>query len=256
MQSKKTVFTENRPVVVMMIKAYTPERVHELIRLGLEQETEAFGIQMEYLKPEYRDEKTLRGIFSAMEDKPCYVTNYRNGFNEGKTDDEVAEELVYMMKCGGTLADIMGDCYAISPDQLTDDSAAIKKQKALSSRLHDMGCQVLFSSHIPRFMHEAEVLHFMNEHKARGADISKIVTSAATEAEAAENIEICLRLEEKKTLPTLFLSSGEYCKRHRYFGPILTNGLFLCIAEHDELAHVHQPLLSDVRRLISLVKDN
>ncbi len=245
---------KDEPTIVTMIQAHTAERVFELIEKALAGGTEAFGLQIEQLEHQYRDEKTLREIFAAMKGMPCYVTNYRFGLNDGKTDEELAEELVHIVKCGGVLADVMGDYFCPEAEQLTMDNEAIEKQKILIEKIHSVGGEVLMSSHTLHYMCDERVLHFMNEHKKRGADISKIVTASDTPYELDRNMEITSMLHKEKTLPTLFLTIGDYCRKHRMAGPLICGGMFLCVVEHDELATENQPLLSDVKNILNLMK--
>ena len=46
-----------------------------------------------------------------MKEKPLYVTNYRIAKNEGKTDEQLAEELLEAAECGADLCDMMGDYF-------------------------------------------------------------------------------------------------------------------------------------------------
>ncbi len=253
-------FKKYEPTIVTMIQAHTPERVFELIEKGLNGGTDAFGLQIEQLEHKYRDENTLKKIFSAMKGKPCYITNYRFGLNVEKTDEELADELVHVIKCGGALADVMGDYFCpederLEPgetEQLTTNADSIEKQRKLIERIHSAGGKVLMSSHTLHYMPEERVIEFMKEHQNRGADISKIVTAADSEAELYSNIDTSLKLRSKMTLPTLFLAIGDYCRPHRMMGPLLCGGMFLCVAEHDELSTINQPLLSDVVSMINL----
>lgn len=241
-------------MLVTMIQAHTAERVFELIKRGIEGGTDAFGLQLEQLEHCYRDEKTLREIFAAMGDKPCYVTNYRFGLNEGMSDEELAEGLLHAVRCGATLVDVMGDYFCEEAEQLTDNKVAIVRQMSLIEKIHSEGGEVLMSSHTLHYMPWDRVQYFMKEHQKRGADISKIVTASENDEELAKNIEISAFLKEQKTLPTLFLSIGERCRKHRMLGPIMSEELFLCVVEHDELATVNQPLLSDAREMLRLIK--
>ncbi len=245
---------KDEPTLVTMIQAHTKERVLELIKQGIEGGTEAFGLQIEQLEHQYRDEKNLKEIFAAMDGKPCYVTNYRFGLNEGKTDDELAEELLHIVKCGGVLVDIMGDYFCEESEQLTQNPEAIRKQMELIEKIHALGGEVLISSHTLHYMSKERVFYFMNEHKRRGADISKIVTASDTPEESLWNIDISNDLGKEKTISTLFLSIGDCCRKHRMLGPILSGGMFLCVVEHDELATGNQPLLKDAKKILDLMK--
>lgn len=245
---------KDRTILVTMIQAHTAERVFELIDQANKLGTDAFGLQLEQLEHQYRDEATLKSIFAAMGDKPCYVTNYRFGLNQGMSDEELAKGLLHAVRCGGTLVDVMGDYFDKSEEQLTEDEVAVRKQMELIEKIHAAGGEVLMSSHTLHYMPKERVLYFMEEQQRRGADVAKIVTASANEDELDKNLEISMVLKTEKTLPTLFLSIGDYCRKHRMFGPFLSDDMFLCVVEHDELATINQPLLADAIDISELLK--
>lgn len=98
-----------------MIQCETADECIKKIKKSLTDGADAFGIQLCVLKREYRDEETLKRIFSACGDKPIYATSYRCKESEGMSDDECAELLLRALKCGATLLDVMGDAYDVSP---------------------------------------------------------------------------------------------------------------------------------------------
>ena len=60
-------------------------------------------------------------------------------------------------------------------------------------------------------------------------------------------------LKEKLDIPFLFLSGGE-CKILRRIGGELGCCMYLCVYEHDALATLQQPLLSDVKLIRDILK--
>lgn len=246
--------TGNRPTFTVMIQAREKSRVMELMEKGKNGGADAFGLQLEQLMPQYRTEEHLRDMFSAAEEKPVYVTDYRTMLNTGMSDDELTDELIRAASCGASLIDIMGDMYAPTPLQLTADPAAAKKQKDLIRNIHALGAEVLMSSHTSCFCPEDTVLSMVGEQHGRGADICKVVTSADTREELYENFRISERLA-RLPYPSLFLCNGRYCRRHRLFAPFLADGIFLCVAEQDDLSTRSQPLISDARLLWQKIQE-
>ena len=241
-------FNGEKAVLTAMVQGKTPERVKELMDRCREEGAEAFGMQFERLLPEYRNECVYRELFSYAGDLPVYYTNYRHTLNEGKSDEELAEELVLFAKCGGMLADVMGDYFHRTEGEMTDDAEAIKKQTELIERLHSNGAKVLMSSHVLKFTPAEQVLEIALEHQRRGADISKIVTYANNTAEEMENLRIVTLLREKLDIPFLFLAGGE-CRILRRIGGELGCCTYLCVHEYDELATQTQPLLKTVKAI-------
>ena len=244
--------SSSKPLLVCMVQADHPARIKELIDLSLSDGPEAFGMQLCRLKPEYASEKTYRELFEYAGDKPVYVTNYRHGFNEGKSDGELADGLVRLAECGAALCDVMGDLFDKQPDELTRDGEAVKKQIELIDALHARGAEVLMSSHVLRFTPAERVLEIALEQQRRGADICKIVTGAATMAEQIENLRIITLLSENLRIPFLFLSGGE-CRISRRIGGALGNCMSLCVHEYDAFSTPAQPLLRDMRLLRDLL---
>lgn len=250
---KKTFLNYDKPILNVMVQADNPQRIKELMDKSVPEGAEAFGMQFERMNPEYKNKDTYKKLFTYT-DKPVYVTNYRCGKNEGKTDDILAQELLELADCGATLCDIMGDFYDKQPDELATDEKAIENQIELIQKLHGKGAEVLMSSHVLKFTPAQRVLEIALEHQRRGADISKIVTSADSMEEQLENLRIINLLKENLKIPFLFLAGGE-CHILRRIGGELGNCMYLCVHEYDELATPVQPLLSNVKQIRDNMRD-
>ena len=235
-------FLTDKPLLTVMLQCATEDRAIELIRKSNNEDADAFGLQVEVLKPEYHNEKSYKKLFEEMA-KPVYVTNYRTSNNNGKTDDELAEGIVTLAECGATLCDVMGDLYCRHPEELTEDKTAIEKQMKLIDTLHEKGAEVLISSHLYKYAPAERVLEIAFEQKRRGADVIKIVTKADDMAQQIENLRITNLLKQELGASFLFLSGGE-SSIHRRLGIKLGCQMALCVYEHDEFSTPAQPLLS------------
>ena len=242
MNRKPTFLHQNKPLNTCMVQAPTPDETILLMLNAAEDGADAWGFQMENLVPEQQTEETLRMIFSHARGLPIYATNYRGGKNTGRPDEELAEGLKRIIRCGGTLVDVMGDYFCPTPGELTMDAAAIEQQRALIDELHAMGGEVLMSSHILKFTPAKEVLRVAKAHEARGADISKIVTAANSEEEELENLRITTLLRQELNIPFLFLSGGTHNRLHRRIGPMLGACMWLSVGSYDKYATRAQPL--------------
>lgn len=245
---RKTFLNCEKPTITAMVQADNPDRIKELIDKCLPEGAEAFGMQFEQMKPEYRTREVYEDLFSYS-DKPLYVTNYRLKYNEEKSDEELAEELLELAECGATLCDVMGDLYDRQPDEVAVSEEAIKKQMELIDELHKKGAEVLMSSHIFKFTSAERVLEIALEHQRRGADISKIVTQAHSTEEEIENLRILNLLKEKVDIPVLFLYNG-HSRVFRKISGEYGNCMYLCVYEYDEFAASGQPLLADVKPIV------
>ena len=250
MMTKPTFLTYEKPLLTCMVQADNPDRIKELISRS--EGTEAFGMQFCRMKPGYRTEETYRELFALAAPLPVYVTNYRYGYNEGKSDDELAEGILELADCGATLCDVMGDLFDKQDDELARDAVAIQRQMKLIDELHARGAEVLMSSHVFKFTPAERVLEIALEHKRRGADIAKIVTGASSMEDQLENLRIVHLLKKELGIPFLFLANGE-SRILRRVGGALGNCTTLCVAEYDELATKSQPLLSEMKTMRDLL---
>ena len=245
---KETFLEHGKALLTVMVQADNPGRINELIDRSVPEGAEAFGMQFEQMKSEYRTKEVYRDLFSYAGDKPVYATNYRGGHNVGKTDDTLAEEMLEIADCGAALCDIMGDYFDRQPDELAVDQTAIERQKSLIKKLHDKGAQVLMSSHVLKFIPAERVLEIAWEHQRRGADICKIVTGAENMEQQLENLKIINMLKENLKIPFLFLCGGE-CGILRRIGGELGCCMYLCVHEYDALATPQQPLLKKIKAI-------
>lgn len=245
---KKSFLNSSTPLLTVMLQCEYPEVAIGRIRNANMLGAEAYGLQIESLKPEYQNPETLKRIFGEMQGRPCYVTQYRGKNNLGLSDDELAERLVMAAESGATLCDVMGDMFCKHPEELTDNEEAVKKQMKLIERLHNVGAEVLMSSHLYKFAPAERVMEIALEQRRRGADIIKIVTAADNMEQQIENLRITNLLKNELGAPFLFLSGGE-CSIHRRLGTTLGCTMALCVYEHDHLSTPTQPLLSTMKNL-------
>lgn len=244
-------FLNREPLLTVMLACETPEEVIACIQQANAAGAEAYGWQVEWLEPVYRTEAVYRRVLKAMGDRPCYVTYYRGGKNVGKTDEELVDGLLLLARCGATLVDVMGDLFCKHPEELTEDTAAVAKQEALIGDLHDLGAEVLMSSHLYKYAPADRVMAIAAEQKRRGADVIKLVTAADTMQQQIENLRITDLLRTQLGAPFLFLSGGE-CSLHRRLGLKLGCCMALCVYEHDALSTPVQPLLSTMQAIREL----
>lgn len=240
---KKSFLNHERSLLTAMLFQYNDfEQTVGGIRNGLANGAEAFCLQIESLKEEYKNLENYKKMFAEMQGKPCYVTNYRSGSNSGKCDETLAEEMLEIAENGATLCDVMGDMFCRHPEELTDNPEAIERQMKYIKALHEKGVEVLMSSHVLKFTPAERVLEIALEQKRRGADIIKIVTGAETMEEQIENLRITTLLKKELDTPFLFLSGGE-CSIHRRLGMKLGCCMCLCVYDNNQDPAVVQPLL-------------
>ena len=248
----KTFLNHETPLLTVMLQCETPEVAIGRIRNANCLGADAYGLQVESLRPQYRNPDTYKRLFNEMKGRPCYVTNYRKKGSECETDDVLAEGLLELAQSGATLVDIMGDLFCRHPEELTEDTEAIEKQMKLIQEMHTAGAEVLMSSHILKFTPAERVLEVALEQKRRGADIIKIVTGAESMEQQIENLRITDLLKRELGAPFLFLSGGE-SSLHRKLGIKLGCCMALWVYEHDHLSTAPQPLLSTMKMIRDMI---
>lgn len=249
---KASFIRSDKPLKTAMIQVKTADEAIAAIESGLKQGADAFGWQLECLNADQINQKTLENVFSAGCGMPFYVTNYKWASGGDKPEEQYFDELLLALKCGATLIDMPGDSFSPAPDQLTYDQQAIRKQIEFSQKVHDLGGELLISSHVPDFRSDDYVLGMAFEQKRRGADIAKIVTFSHDDEQLTDNLKTTVRLRETLGIPFLFLSGGEKCRLHRLAGPLLGACMWLCVAYRAPITTPPQPLLSDVNEFVRI----
>ena len=245
-----TFLKYDKPLICAMIQCVTPDECIAKIKRSISAGAEAIGLQLCKIHTEYRTEDQLRPIFQACEGLPVYITSYRSGASKELSHEECAELLCLGVKCGATLADVMGDFFASEHSyyELTDEPEAVKKQKELIDKLHEMGAEVLISSHTKKNLTLEENLRLAKAQAERGADVIKIVNIA----ESATDIPVYLEAIQKITAETdkklLFLSSGEG-KLIRYIGANFGVCMYLCVESYGELDTKDQPTIAKIKAI-------
>ena len=250
-----SLFLEHtKPLITTMLK---PNNTADLVRditAALKEGTDAFCLEIELMKTECRTATDFKDIFGAMDNKPCYITDYRrlNINDTEQSDEELTEEMLFAFSLAENvkLFDIRGDLFDPSPDEITYNDKAIEKQIALANEVHKMGGEVLMSSHPLRFLPYEDLLKIAKAQQERGVDIVKIVTLAESENELRENFEATLKLKKDLEKQFLFLCGGSHCRKHRLLAPLLSNSLFLSVQRGIDGGP--QPQMDDAKKVMEL----
>lgn len=254
---KPTFLNQNGPLITGMIQKDNPDSIRFAIKNSIYDGADCLGIQLECLKKEHKSEENYKKIFAACSRHPIYITNYRGTENSGLSDERLADELLKALSCGATLGDVPASWFDSESGmgiglELSMKQSVIDKQMRLIDKIHQMGKEVLMSSHVLKFASLETVLEIAYEQQRRGADIVKIVTAANSDEEQMENLRITMLLKKELKVPFLFLSGGTHSKIHRMIGPQLGCVSYLAVREHDERAIPTQPTIKAAKA----VRDN
>lgn len=252
MEKKISFLGHSKPLLTVMVQAKTPDEAICIITDSIYDGAEAFGIQLENLERQYRNVETLKSIFRYCEDKPIYITSYRNSESTGYTDEECEEYLLMGLEAGATLCDVMGDMYKQEKYGITYDETAVKRQCELINKIHGLGGEVLMSVHFYEFFDEDATMKVAHAIEDRGADVVKIVNGSYTEDQMYCNFGIIHRMKNELHTNFLFLANGKYSKLIRLIGPQLGVCTYLCVQRYRPINSKEQPQL----RATKAVRDN
>ena len=228
---KHSFFNRQDAAITLLCAPQSISEAVSFARAGEMDGADGIAIELLQMPLEQRTEDKFRTVINSVQ-LPFMFIDYRNDMFL-KADDEARQEyLLLAAKCGAEVIDVMGDLYDPSPFELTRDPAAVEKQKALISRIHELGAKVIMSSHMVSAERSAEeVLEHLNEQSARGADILKIVVGMNTEKALVEGMRTLFLLHKELNKPFVFLGGGLYGRFIRYIGPKL--GAAIEFAVHD-----------------------
>lgn len=251
---KPTFLRQMRPFVTGMIAEETVKDTVVRMKKSIYEGADALAVQLCRMEQMFKTEENYRKIFAAAAGRPVYVTNYRLDKNKDKTDDACMEELMTALRCGGTLGDVAGSAFDCDSGmgiglELSMKRDAIDKQMRVIDRIHQMGKEVLMSSHVLKFTDAETVLEIAFEQKKRGADIVKIVTAGNSDEEEMENLRITSLLKKELRSPFIFLSGGTHSKIHRMIGPMLGCYSYYAVCDHERAVPT-QPTIRAARAVL------
>lgn len=251
----KSFLTPGFTPIVGMIQCRTARECRDKICRSLYAGAEAIGLQLEQLDRAERTDDILTDLINTCQDKPVYITSYRNGLSEGYTDDECVELLLRGLKCGATLCDIPGDLYDKNEFQMTENPLAVQKQKDLIKRIHDLGGEVLISTHDFRDISGDDVYRIACLQAEHGADVIKIVVKSGHIDRLGEYIDVIRRVKRDIGRPFLLLDCGACANILRKTGVNMGTCMYLCVQSHGPLDTSAQPTIKCVRTIRNAMKE-
>lgn len=214
---KKSFFNTQHTVIAALLKGETIESIIHQSREAEFAGADAITVSLCQLADEFRKKENFVRLMNEVR-LPFMFCLYRNDKTFGADDDARMKVLLTAAEAGAEVIDIMGDLFDPSPRELTYDAAAIRKQKEMISRVHDLGAKTIISSHMPCALSAEEVLAHMQEQASRGADIVKIVHGINSEEELIEAIRATMLLNRKLQIPFVHLGTGSHSRIFRYLG--------------------------------------
>lgn len=242
-----------KPLLTCVISDDTPDEAIASIRNGIYEGADAIMLDMCKLGLEYHTYDHLHRIFNYCEDKPVIVFHYRSPLRKQLTDQDLVDSLLLAVDAGASMCDVMGDIYNPSPLQLSHDEESFARQKALVTRIHGMGGEVMMSSHTWVPMTAESLVEHARALASRGADMVKIAQIANTEEEAMEAYRGTALLKHKIDVPYLHVCMGQYGKAHRQLAPVFGASMVLCVPRYTARSHKDQALLRATKTVLDNV---
>ena len=186
-----SIYKLDNPLLTCVVADTTPDECIATIRNSIYDGADAFLLDLAKLEKQYYTIEDIHRIVDYAETKPVIAMNYRYG-NQArpyKNDEELVESLLISAAAGVSMCDIMGDMYDIAPLELSYNENAIERQKKLVEEMHNIGCEVMMSSHTWVPMTTEQSIEHAKLLVSRGADMVKIAMCATTEDEMIEAIK-------------------------------------------------------------------
>ena len=237
-----------RPVVTCILGEKTVDDAVATMKNGEFQGAPAFAIHLEKLPREALTDDNFRRIAGCTR-RPVMFLRYRaDGIF---TDEERVELLTRAAACGAAAVDFTADTFDPSPMEFSEKPEAIDRQRRAIDRVHELGAEVVMSSHITDQSRTCEqvVSHLLAVEK-RGADFVKIVTRADTEEEFLEAVRTTMVLRRELKKPFIFLCGGKFALPMRYLCPSLGNALTFCVEKYSAAFTTGQPPLENMQRIL------
>ncbi len=244
---KKSFLMLERPVITCIIGEPDPASDIATIKNAEYEGAKAFAVHFDRLDRQYQTEEVLKKIADSTT-RPAMMLLYRAAGERimPYTDEERLDILKSAVKCGAACIDITADSFAPSPDEYTKEPSAVDRQLRYIDEIHEMGGEVVISSHVYHSMTCEQVVEHMLDVEKRGPDIAKIVTLANTQEEFLEAIRTTMELRKVMKIPFIHLCGGEFAKPLRLLEPLLGSFLTFCPLTYTQDFISIQPLYSNM----------
>jgi len=169
---------------------------------------------------------------------------------EGSEEERIQRQLD-VIAFGSSGFDMEFDTFVsrrVPETQWTRDEEAVKEQKEIVRRVHDLGGEVMISCHVyNRVLTADEAVKIGKEIDKRGADLAKIVCQNYSYEDMLETLKGIVGLRRELKIPFVYFGMGEYSKLTRVVGPMLGSMLVYATVTKIPIDFLwHQPLIEDM----------
>ncbi len=269
---RKSFAQVTSPMLAGVVKERTPETAISEILNYYQQGATGIDLHLSCLADEYKNIESIKRIVDVSP-LPILALNYNQSY-EGpfyEADDESKTDLLFKgIEAGAAACDIQGYTFDIpsknafrqefshlgysfikdNPKEVVVDEKIIEKQKAFIDKVHEVGGEVLLSSHVGVFMTAEQLCDFAAFLEKRNPDIIKIVANADTEEELAEAFRAMLMLKKEIKTPVSYHCNGAFGKITRVVNPVLGGFMCFCNRQYSHNTANAQPLISTAKAAI------
>lgn len=225
----------------------------------------AFNLHLQCLDSKYVAPDPLRQIVTNTH-RPMMMLNYRQS-GEAPDEERVEAQLIGV-RAGAMGLDMPADTFDPTPRErydhidvehdepleLTRNPSAIRKQREVITKVHDLGGEVMLSSHTRVVMSAERALAHAQEMREHGADIVKMVTVCRDDHELVEAFRTIVLFKEKLGVPFQYQCHGQHGKLTRVVGPMLGSILVYCNQEYRAQSFMEQPTVRAMAEVLRNTK--
>lgn len=251
---RPSFLTLPRPVLVCITGETTVEANISNIRNAEYDGAHAFAVHLEKIGQANHTNEALRRMTDCT-GKPVMMLHYRDtaAVPRAYTDEERMELLKQAIRCGAACVDLTADTFDAGDCEFTENPHAVDRQRRFIDEIHELGGEVILSSHIQQSRSCDEVVRQMLAMEKRGCDIAKIVTVADTEDAFVDAIKTTLTLRRTLKVPFIHLCGGAFARPQRLLGPTLGSMLTFCVHRYSpDYISVQPPVVNMLAALRNL----
>jgi hypothetical protein len=262
----------------VLIDDRTPDEVIRTIRIAEAEGAHAFELDLQILPPESRSPQALAPVFAATS-RPVF-TAYRRfdpsapaPHRLAPDDDERIATQVELVRYGSAGLDLELDTFdpqpgpwfasdeglrysndpGSPPREVTTDVEAVRRQRAVVDEVHELGGEVIFSTHALTRLAVEEARRIGRLAQERGGDIVKIVRLCTSYEDIVETLAATVALRSELAIPFVMMGMGEYGKLTRPIAPLLGSLLVFCRQTYSPGSFLDQPLIRSARAVLENV---
>ncbi len=269
---RKSFCHQEAPLIVAVIKEANVRAMLSAVRNAEVRGAAAVDLHLSCLSREEQQEEKLKELFDGIR-LPAMALHYAFD-DKGKPYDIDEEERTGILRCavhaGASCIDLQAYSFdrpvkdafderyigapysfaAYRPREVVLDPAVIERQNALIDEVHDLGAEVLISTHFGKMLPCDAVVDYACFLEKRKPDAIKLVAFSENEEDIYEGARTMIKLKENVQTTVHYHIAGVNTRISRIINPLLGSYLIFCNDGYKEGADPNQPDLSVVKGIL------